>query len=185
MTKKSAHRAELPLGVVLRRTPGVTRWARWYWRAIAILPGAAPAQWAELRRDGESVEYHAATLPLTLYSSDTEAYAVNLADAVPSVYVVVRKEPDGPAPLRAFAVTASVYEAQDYCDSGEELVEKVPMPEGLLAWVGDFVDQHHEEEVFVKRRRRNWTPEQKQDGIGDMRIRQDADVFRVPQRGAR
>ena len=25
-------------------------------------------------------------------------------------------------------VTASPFEAQDYCDTGEELVEKVPMP---------------------------------------------------------
>ena len=109
----------------MRRTPGVTRWAKWYWRAVAVLPGAGPADWKELRREGEAAEFHAATLPLTLWAPDTEAYLVNLADHPPSVYVILRNEPDGQMPLTVALVTASPFEAQDYADSGEELVEKV------------------------------------------------------------
>ena len=42
----------MPLGIVLRRAPGVTRWAKWSWKATAVLPGAGEADWRELRRDG-------------------------------------------------------------------------------------------------------------------------------------
>ncbi len=63
----------LPVGVVLRKTPGVTRWAAWSWTASAVLPGAGAADWRELRREGEAVEYHAATLALELHGAETEA----------------------------------------------------------------------------------------------------------------
>ena len=35
--------AELQVGVVIRKQPGVTRWAKWVWRAVGVLPGAGPA----------------------------------------------------------------------------------------------------------------------------------------------
>ncbi len=174
--------ATLPLGVVIRRSPGVTRWARWAWKAVAVLPGAGAAAWRELRREGESVEYHAATVPLELWASDTEAYRTNLAARTPMVYVVMRPPAlpaDGPAMVLA---TASPFEAQDYMDSGEELVEPVPMPAGLAAFVSDFVARHHEEEAFVKRRRDRTRVDLTEDGRGDPRIRQMSDVYRAPRR---
>ncbi|MDG1240070.1 MAG: DUF3305 domain-containing protein, partial [Planktomarina sp.] len=76
--------------------------------------------------------------------------------------------------------TASPFEAQDYADTGEELVEKVPMPEGLVAWVRDYVEAHHEDQVFVKRRRDKERVDLDQNGIGDSRIRQISDVYRAP-----
>lgn len=184
LTATETRQIHMPLGVVLRRTPGVTRWAKWYWQAVAVLPGAGPADWKQLRCEGDTAEYHAATLPLTLYRADTEAYMVNLADHPPSIYVIIRNEPDGDMPLRVAHVTASPYEAQDYNDSGEELVEKVAMPPGLVAWLQDFTDAHHEEEVFVKRRRDRIRTDRTEDGRGDMRIRQDSDVYRSPRRVA-
>lgn len=179
MTSRSI---SMPVGVVVRRAPGVTRWAKWSWRAVAILPGAAPAQWRELRREtterGEAVEYHAATLELELHRADAEAYMSGLSARVPSVAVVMRQEGlDRPEPL---LVTASPYESQDYQDSGDELVELVPMPHGLIAWVRDFALEHHEEEVFVKRRRDRQRVDLVEDGIGDARIPQTADVYRAP-----
>ena len=187
MTKSAVRTAgvhiEMPLGVVIRKAPGVTRWARWNWTATAVLPGAGPARGAELRRDGETVEYHAATLPLTLWAADTEAYLTNLADRIPSIYVVLRDEIDGPddAP-QPVLVTASPFEGQDYADSSEEIVEKVAMSEGLIAWVRDFTLAHHQHEVFVKRRRDKTRTDQHEDGKGDARIRQISDVYRAPKR---
>lgn len=169
----------LPLGIVIRRMPGVTRWASHVWKAVAVLPGAGPSTWKELRRDGDAIEYHASTEPLTLYRTDTEAYLHGLSAKIPAIYVVMRPS-DNDHPLDIVLVTASPYEAQDYADTGEELVEKVPMPEGLVAWVRDFVERHHEDEVFVKRRRDKARIDQREDGIGDARIRQTADVYRAP-----
>nr|WP_174823343.1 DUF3305 domain-containing protein [Ruegeria arenilitoris] len=172
----------MPIGVVVRKTPGVTRWAKWNWRAVAVLPGAAPADWLEMRREGEAVEYHAATLPLTLWADETEAYLVNLSDTLPSIYLVLRDELKGDQPLNAVLVTASPFEGQDYADTGEEIVEKIPMTEGLIAWVRDFTLKHHRDEVFIKRRRDKKRTDLVEDGKGDARIRQVSDVYRAPRR---
>ena len=170
----------LPLGIVLRRTPGVTRWAKWVWRAVAVLPGAGPADWRELRRDGDVVEYHAATVLLELHRTDTEAYLTELSTKTPSIYVVMR-ECDGPeSGLEVVLATASPFDGQDYADNGDDIVELVPMPPALIAWVHDWVEKHHKEEKFVKRRRNEWRTELVEDGIGDARIRQTADVYRAP-----
>jgi hypothetical protein len=183
LTVEYPNAQSIPLGVVVKRTQGVTRWAKYSWHASAVLPGAWDADWKVLRDEGGVTEYHAATLPLTLYVSDAEAYAHELMTREPSVYVVLRpNEVSQTLPWKVALVTASPYEAQDYCDSAEELVEKIPMPDGLHAWVGSFVDTYYEEETFVKRRRDKSRIDRVDDGIGDARIKQVSDVYRAPRR---
>ena len=63
-----------------------------------------------------------------------------------------------------------------------KIVDKFLMPEGLAAYVRDFVEEHHEDEEFVKRRRDNRKAGEAEDGKGDPRIRQLADVYRAPRR---
>ena len=183
MTEKTA---ELQIGVVLRKQPGITRWEKWAWRAVAVLPGAGPADWRELRREGEVVEYHAATCTLEVHRAEAESYLVALSTDPPSVYVILRatEDPEAEQDVEVFAVTASAYEAQDYLDTGEDMVEAVPMPPTLIAWLSEFVGRHHKEEKFLKRRRDRVDLEKAEDGRGDARIRQDADVYRSPT-GAR
>ena len=172
--------AVMPVGVVVRVTPGITRWANWSRKVIDLLPGARDENWKVLRRDGDVVEYHAGTLSLELFESDTEAYRLGLSSRSPSLFVVMRENGDDVPEL--VLVTASPYEAQDYLDSGEEVVEPVVMPDGVIAWVRDFVDAHHEEEVFVKRRRDRVRTDLREDGRGDARIFQATDVYRAPRR---
>ncbi len=172
--------ATMPLGIVMRRTPGVTRWAAWAWRAVAVLPGAGPAAWRVLREEGDVTEYHAATMTLELHGAETESYLHGLSAQVPSVYAVFRKTGSGECPLEAVLVTASPYEAQDYEDNGEDIVEKIPMPEGLIAWVRDFAHAYHTEEEFKKRRRDRVKVDAHVDGIGDPRIVQQRDIYRSP-----
>lgn len=172
----------LPIGVVVRRAPGVTRWVPWNWRAVAVLPGAGPSEWREMRREGEAVEYHAATLTLDLHHTQTDAYLEALRARVPSVYVVMRPvvADEARMPFEMTLVTVSPFEAQDYCDTGEEIVERVPMPEGLIALIRDFVAAHHVDEAF-KKRKRDWVRVTgSEDGVGDARIPQDRDVYRAP-----
>ncbi len=170
----------LPLGIVLRKQPGVTRWAKWVWRAVAVLPGAGPANWRELRREGEVVEYHAATVPLELYRTDTEAYLTELSTKVPSIYVVMRENAALESGLEVVLATASPFDGQDYADNGEDIVELVPMPPALKALVREWVDKHHKEEKFIKRRRDKRRTDLVEDGIGDARVSQLTDVYRAP-----
>jgi hypothetical protein len=174
----------MPLGIVIRKSPGVTRWAKWVWRAVAVLPGASQETWKELRREGDTVEYHAATVDLELHRTETEAYLAGLSTRIPAVYVVMREatDPDTNHEVEVLLATVSPYDAQDYADSGEELIDQVPMPDGLMAWVDAFVREHHQEEVFVKRKRDRKRIDVVDDGVGDARISQLTDVYRAPRR---
>ena len=172
----------MPIGVVMRRSPGVTRWAAHAWQAVAVIPGAGPAEGRVLRRDGEAVEIHLATLTLSLWRAEAEAYRVALSARRPSLFVVSRRGASPGAPPVPVLVTASPFEAQDYADSGEEAVEAVAMTPGLAAAIGAFCERHHAEEPFHKRRRDRAAVDLAEDGVGDARIRQTADVYRAPRR---
>jgi len=47
---------------------------------------------------------------------------------------------------------------ESYIESGDEIVEGVPMPDAVLAGVGDFVETHHVEVAFKKRKRKPYDP---------------------------
>ncbi len=176
-------RDTIPVGIIVRRTPGVTRWATWSWRVSALLPGAGPADWRELRREGDAVEFHAATMTLELFSSDTQGYVVSLASKTPCLYVVLSEDDsaDAKLPWKPELLTASAFEGQGYAESGEGLVERVPMPLPLISFVRDFVQAHHVEEEFAKRKRDRKRVDLVEDGKGDARIRQLSDVYRAPR----
>ena len=78
------------------------------------------------------------------------------------------------------SITASAHEALDAQDSGESIVEPVPIPESLAAWIKEFVDMHYIEVPFKKRRRDSVHVDGIEDAKGDPRIRQESDVFRAP-----
>ncbi|HSA79984.1 MAG TPA: DUF3305 domain-containing protein [Geminicoccaceae bacterium] len=146
----------MALGVVVERRKSTSRWQDWSWRPVSVIPGAPPvgAEWRELLRGEAWTHYHAANLPLELHRSETEAYLLNLSQHPPRIYVVLRPitEP-GPYAYRPLLITASPAEAEGYLSSGEEIVEGVPMPAPVIAWLRDFVDRHHVERPFVKRKR--------------------------------
>ena len=49
--------------------------------------------------------------------------------------------------------TVCVGEAHAHADTGSDLVEAVPMPVGIAAWVASFVARNHVEEEPYRRRR--------------------------------
>ena len=131
-------------------------WQSHRWRPVSVFLGAPSiSEWRELRRDDKSVLYHAATLNLELFRKETTAYRVNLANGEPTVYVVLREDPqsDSDWPLEVHLVTASPFEAQSHGDVGLDNVEGVPMPAQLVDLVHAFIQEHHREERFHKRKR--------------------------------
>ncbi|KPP99381.1 DUF3305 domain-containing protein [Marinobacter sp. HL-58] len=181
-SRTESWKRDLQVGAVVRQSPGVTRWAKHIWKPVAVIPGAPEAFWKELVREGDVVDYHAGTVTMGLFRADVEAYLVSLNMTVPSVWIVMDRDESRQSPSGWFvsAITASAYEAQDALDSGESIVEPVPIPESMAAWIKEFVDMHYIEEPFKKRRRKEINVDGVEDGKGDARIRQESDVFRAP-----
>ena len=151
----------LPLGLVLERRRLDHPWQDYAWRPVAVFPGDPEGEpWRVLKEGDGWVHYFAGTLELELYPKETDGYRVNLSQPVPLVFVVLRpdEEDETDHEVVPFLVTACPYEAESYIESGDEIVEGVPMPDAVLAWVGDFVETHHVEETFKKRKRKPYDP---------------------------
>lgn len=173
---------ELRVGAVVRRSPGVTRWVKEIWKPIAVIPGAPDAFWKELVREEDVVDYHAGTVTMELFRADVEGYLVSLNMAVPSIWIIMDRDitSQSPSGWVVSTITASAHEALDALDSGESIVEAVPIPESMAAWIKEFIDMHYIEEPFKKRRRDEVRVDGAEDAKGDPRIRQESDVYRAP-----
>ena len=157
LEQTGALRHVLPVGIVAERRAIDHPWQDHKWQPVAVIPGAGACEtWVTIAEGDGWVQHQIATLDVELFRKETEAYRVNLSNARPSVYVVLRlaEEPDDPD-VRAVYATVSPYEAQDYLDTGEDIIEAVAMPDAMIAWVQSYIDAHHVDEPFKKRKRKN------------------------------
>jgi hypothetical protein len=166
MSQVTKYQESLPLGIVLERRRVDNPWQDFEWRPVAVIPGA-PArdpegEWRQLGKGKDWIHYHSGTLPLELFRRETEGYKFNLTHEPPRLYVVLRDGEDAACAhdVLPFLVTACPYEAQDYLDSGEEIVEAVVMPADVVAFVQAYIDRHHVDEPFKKRKRKRHDPEE-------------------------
>lgn len=147
---------EISLGIIVEKRKSTHPWGDWIWKPVAVFMNAPEeASWSELIRGEDYIRYHAATLPLTLHRKETEALRLNLMLDEPELYVVLQENSDlsSDFPYVPHVVTASSYHAQDFHDAGDDIIEKVAMPDGVAALIQAFVEEHHEEQEFKKRRR--------------------------------
>ncbi len=153
MTLEVPGTIRIPLGVVAERRPGVTPWAEFAWSARDVIedpPEIAP--WTVLREEAGRTAFFAGIAEVALHPTDTDNYKHNLEAAEPLVWVVLR--PVGTSPGFALqTVTVDAGEAHLYADTGDDLLEALPMPARLRAQVEAFVAEHHRERGFHKRRR--------------------------------
>ena len=155
--------ASMMVGVVVERRQAVTRWADALWRPVAVLaglPDAAPG--TALGSDGPAERFYAGASEMALHRTDTATYRDNLATGAPRMWVCARLG-EGPVPLTIVGVTADPAEGESFTEAGDDIVESVPMPAEIAAFVAAFVAAHHVERPFLKRRRKNWTPEDDED----------------------
>ena len=156
MRSVDTREASIKLGIVVEKRKSDHPWGDWNWKPVAVLCNPPEAQpWSELISGEGYTRYHAASLPLVLHRKETEALTLNLMLPQPELYVVLRnsEDLDSKFPYQPLLVTASSYDAQDYSDAGDDIVEKVEMPEPIAAFIQAFVEEHHVEEKFIKRRR--------------------------------
>jgi hypothetical protein len=137
----------IPIGVIVARERTANHWQEYRWRPVDVLLNAPDsAIWREVRRGKDFVHYHAATLPLVLKASEKVGYRINLANGVPSVYVVLSEHLNGNGsramPVTVTHLTVSPFEIQSFGSAGHESVERVPMPEPLVQLLHSFVDDN-------------------------------------------
>lgn len=153
----------IPVGVIVARERIDHPWQELVWRPVGVFLNAPEIEgWRELRRDEQSVQYHAVTVPLELHRKEAAAYQVNLETGDPAVYVVMRNDPGAESewPVSVHLVTVSPHDAQAYGESGLETIELVPMPEPLVDLVREFIAVHHVDEPFRKRQRQKFDHEE-------------------------
>lgn len=166
----------IAIGVIVQWERIDHPWQDYRWRAVAVTLGEAESPgWREIEGDVDRRTYFAGKLTLELHRKETAAYIANLESEQPSVYVVMQEgEGTDANPIELHLATVSAFEAQDYLDSGEDLVEVIPMPEPIRAWVENYIARHHVEEKFIKRKQKpaiSQTPQFGQEPIFDRRVR--------------
>jgi len=172
----------LPVGVIVERRKIDHAWTDWSWKVIDIVVGPPPVKdWTVLRSGEDWTWFHATTGIIELHPRESEAYVFNMNSTRPAIYVVLTDDEDTEEEisLRVHLVTASPYEAQDYLDSGEDLVEAMEMPPEVVTWIEAFVAEHYKDEPFLKRKRDKLKIEEHkfgQEPIFEMRKRQSPQV---------
>lgn len=155
--------AVMPVSVVIERRAVKSQWIDHVWRPAGVLPIAANDH-GKLLAEGEGwAHYHGGTLDIELFRGETEGYLNNLSQEPPMVYVVLRKNEEAEGlEYEPFLTTACPYEAMGYSGGNDDVVEGVPMPPEIMAWVQEFVTRHHVDTPFVKRK--NKRHQDKRDG---------------------
>jgi hypothetical protein len=147
------------VGVVVERRTAANPWVDHTWRALSVLAGQPEASpWTKLSDDGDTATFYVGTGEIALYRTETGNYRDNLASGAPLLWVALRPT-GGDPPWELFGVTADPGEGEAWTVSGTDLVETVPMPETVRAWVEAFIAAHHVERPFFKRRRDRADPE--------------------------
>jgi Protein of unknown function (DUF3305) len=151
--------AQISVGVIVERRKAVSPWIDFTWKPVTALPGEpVAAPWTQLSADNATATFYAGAVDIALYRTETAQYRDNLASGAPSLWVALRPR-DGDPPFDLVAVTADPAEGEGLTQNGDHLVEAVPMPDAVRAFVEAFVAEHHVEQEFFKRKRDRADPE--------------------------
>ena len=149
----------IPVGVILERRKTSSPWTDVVWRPTAILGGLPDAEpWTVLASEAETTTFFAGVADIELYRTETDNYRSNLASAAPSVWVALYPT-GGEPPYEIAAVTADPAEGEALTEPGQAIVEAVAMPMSVRDAIASFINEHHVERAFVKRKRDDADPE--------------------------
>lgn len=148
----------IPIGVIVERCKANSPWSEFTWRPTAVLGGLPDAHpWTQLASEDDTVTFYAGEAEIELYRTETENYRDNLFSAAPSVWVALSTADNFPYEIAA--VTVDPAEGEALTESGQGIVEAVPMPAAVRDVIASFTSEHHVERVFEKRKRNRADPE--------------------------
>ena len=141
------------IGVIAEWQAVDSPWVTHRWAVTELLPGPADVvPWTVLSAGPNVRRYFAGNAELLLYPLETDTLKHNVEGPNPAVYVFLRTTGEAPG-MALLGATVCAGEASAHVDTGSDLVEAVPMPEAVAAWVRDFVARHHVERAAYRRRR--------------------------------
>lgn len=144
----------IPVGVIAERREIDHPWQDHLWEAVSVLSGVPDIAIGTVLSQGErSRQVYIGSAELVLATSETAQYRDNLLSPPPRLWVVAQTEEDHP---RVTAVTADPAEGEAHTESGSSLVCVVPMAAEIASALAEFVDTHHVERVFHKRKRKRY-----------------------------
>jgi hypothetical protein len=147
------------IGVIVERQALDNPWIDHAWRPIAVLAGTpAAAPWTVLGETPQATRYYAGAFQLEFFGSETTMYRENLRSGKPSLWVSLRPA-DTPPGVVLHRVTADPAEGEALTEPGTDVIETVPMPPEIQSRLAAFVEAHHVERPFVKRKRDRANPE--------------------------
>ncbi|MGL4242451.1 MAG: DUF3305 domain-containing protein [Beijerinckiaceae bacterium] len=149
----------LDVGVVLAKRKSHSKWLDHVWEAHAVLaePGAAETG-ARLGKAGDDELFYAGAATLEAHTIETQFYRDNLASGAPKIWVVLRPQAGDLLP-ELIKVTCDPTEGEGFSETGWDIVNVCPMPEQIQLALIAFVDTHHVEQPFMKRKRDRQDPE--------------------------
>ena len=135
----------------------------------------------EERRKSNLKNYFFAEASIDLHRAEAEAYAENLQSSDPAIYIVLREGfyddeieesfEDDDIDVHLAEVSLSPYNIQDYEDSGEDIIKKVPLDGPISELLEKFVEQHFKPEEFIKRKRDRARIDENISRGGDQRLK--------------
>lgn len=145
---------QFSIGVVLERRDTDNRWIDHTWHVAEVIAGAPDGPARPLETGEGWARFYVGATTVELFDKATEGYKRNLTDDRPSVYVVLRPD-DGEPPYQVFLATVCPYEAEAYDGADDDsLVAPAALPVELVARVQAFVDAHHVDQPFIKRKQK-------------------------------
>jgi hypothetical protein len=148
----------IPVGVIVERRMTKSPWGDAVWRPTAILAGLPDADPWTVLATAETTTVYAGAANIELYRTEADNYRSNLGSTVPSVWVALYPT-GGEPPYEIAAVTADPAEGEALTEPGQAIVEAVMMPVSIRDAIASFINEHHVERTFHKRKRLDADPE--------------------------
>ena len=143
----------ISVGVVVERHKATSPWLDFVWRPVSVLAGVpSAAPWTALGPVGDMTTFYAGGATIEMHRTETANYVSNLESGAPLLWVVLRPTGAQP-PYEVMTVTADPAEGEASTEAGDNLVETVPMPDGIVEALEAFIAEHHVERPFYKRQR--------------------------------
>ncbi len=149
-TQNLASATAYPVAVVMQRGATANRWVSEMWEAKGVVrDGAAPGtSYRVIVREQTLTQFLFPGHVIRLQRGEAEGYYLNITSAEPKVFILWRMLDEVAQPVM---LSVSYHQGARWADSGES-VDGVPIPEELLPWIGEFVEQNYEPEPPKQKR---------------------------------